>query len=79
MSTQQLVKELLALPLPQRIDVAQTLWESINNVSDADAAQEELEALEVAKRRRAELADGSVISRTHDEVMEAARRAIECE
>jgi putative addiction module component (TIGR02574 family) len=78
MSTQQLENELLALPLSQRIEIAQTLWQSITDTSDIEVAGEEREAIELAKRRAAELASGVVQGRPHDEVMKAARRAIEC-
>jgi putative addiction module component (TIGR02574 family) len=77
MSTQQLIDEILSLPLPERIDVAQTLWESINEAPHTDA--DEREAIEVAKRRKADLASGTVAGRSHEEVMIAARRAIGCE
>ena len=76
MSTQQLVDKLLALPLPQRIDVAQTLWESINGASGDEVNAADREAINVAKRRKAEPAAGTVAGRTHEEVMLAARRAI---
>lgn len=75
MSTQQLVDELLALPLPERIDVAQTLWESINDACGDELDAAEREAINLAKRRKAELDAGTVAGRSHEQVMLAARRA----
>jgi putative addiction module component (TIGR02574 family) len=76
MSEQQLTSEALALPLPQRVSLAQTLWESI------DATLPEIDedaALQEAIRRDQELSAGSAVGRTHEEVMQAARRSIGCD
>jgi len=75
MSTDQLLAEAMALPLPERLTLAQTLWQSIDaGLSDT----EEREAVEEAIRRDEELSSGAVVGRTHEEVMQAARRAIGC-
>ena len=75
MSTQQLTTEAMALPLSERVSLAQTLWQSI----DAGLADtEEREAVREAIRRDQELSSGAVVGRTHEEVMQAARRAIGC-
>ncbi len=75
MSTQQLTTEAMALPLSERVSLAQTLWESIDaGLTDAD----EGEAVREAIRRDQELSSGTVASRTHEEVMQTARRAIGC-
>lgn len=75
MSTQQLTNEAMALPLSDRVSLAQALWQSI----DADVADtDEREALREAIRRDDELSSGAVPGRTHEEVMQAARRALEC-
>jgi putative addiction module component (TIGR02574 family) len=76
MSTQQLTAEAMALPLPERVSLAQALWQSI----DAGLADtEEGDAVREAIRRDEELSSGAVAGRTHDEVMQAARRAIGCD
>ncbi len=75
MSTQQLTTQAMALPLPERVSLAQSLWQSIN-ISLADT--DEREAMCEVIRRDEELASGEVVARTHDEVMQAARRAIGC-
>ncbi|MBA3961173.1 MAG: addiction module protein [Chthoniobacterales bacterium] len=75
MSTQQLTSEAMALPLFERVSLAQTLWQSI----DAGLADtNERDAVGEAARRDQELSSGAVIARTHEEVMTAARRAIGC-
>jgi len=74
-STQQLTTEAMALPLSERVSLAQTLWQSI----DAGLADtEERDAVREAIRRDQELSSGAVVGRTHEEVMQAARRAIGC-
>jgi putative addiction module component (TIGR02574 family) len=75
MSAQELTSEAMALPLPERVSLAQALWESI------DAALAEVHedvALREAIRRDQELSSGSVVGRTHEEVLKAARRSIGC-
>ncbi len=65
----------MALPLSERVALAQTLWQSIDaGLADAD----EREAAREAARRDQELTSGTVAARTHEEVMQAAQRAIGC-
>ena len=74
MSTDQLTAEAMALPLAERVSLAQALWESI----DAGLANsDEAAAITEAVRRDAELSAGVATPRTHEEVMEAARQALE--
>ena len=74
MSTDQLTAEAMALPLAERVSLAQALWESINaGLPDND----ERTAIADAIRRDEELSSGKVTGRTHEEVMDAARRALE--
>jgi putative addiction module component (TIGR02574 family) len=76
MSTEQLLADAMALPLSERVSLAQALWESIDaGLPDAD----ERAAVGEAIRRDQELLSGHVTGRTHEEVMEAARRALECD
>ena len=71
MSTEQLIADAMALPLSERVSLAQALWESIDaGLQDTD----EHAALADAIRRDQELSSGQVAGRTHEEVMEAARR-----
>jgi hypothetical protein len=74
MSTKKLTADAIALPLPERVSLAQALWESIDvGLPDTD----EREALAEAIHRDKELSLGEVAGRTHEEVMQAARRALE--
>jgi putative addiction module component (TIGR02574 family) len=75
MSTQQLIAEAMALPLSERVALAQALWQSIDA---AGTGTEEHTAVADASRRDQELSSGKVAGRTHEEVMQAARRAIGC-
>jgi len=76
MSTQQLQQEAMALPLAERVSLAQVLWESIDiGLADTDQQAAIREALD----RDQELSSGEVSGRTHDQVMQAARRAIGCD
>jgi hypothetical protein len=75
MTTHQLAEQLLALPLADRVDLAQALWQSIDAGLEAGG---EREAIEQAARRDAELASGAASGRGHEEVMQAARRSIGC-
>ena len=75
MSTKELTAEAMALSLSERVALAQVLWQSI----DAGRAEtDERSALDDAKRRDRELTDGAVVGLSHDEAMQAARRAIGC-
>lgn len=57
MSTQQLTAEALALPMKERVSLAQALWESINaGLAEADEASAIAEAI----RRNDELFSGAV-------------------
>jgi len=75
MATQRLSEQVMALPLAERISLAEALWQSIGEELRASG---EHEAIEQATRRDAELTSGAVSGRTHEEVMQAARRAIGC-
>ena len=76
MSTQQLKQEAMALPLSERVSLAQALWDSIDaGLADTDQRA----AVCVAIRRDQELSLGAVVGRTHEEVMQAALRAIGCD
>lgn len=75
MSTQQLTTEAMALPLSERVSLAQALWQSIDaGLTDTD----EGEAVREAICRDQELSSGTVVGRTYEEVMQAARRSCLC-
>ena len=76
MTTEELIADAMALPLSERVSLAQALWESIDAgllESDQD------EAIREAIRRDEELLSGKVVGLTHEEVMEAARQALKCD
>lgn len=77
MSTKELAREAMALPLAERVALAQTLWQSIEVPVTGNVADEAKWAVEEASRRDAELSSGKVAGRTHAQVMQAARKAIE--
>jgi putative addiction module component (TIGR02574 family) len=77
MSGEQLTNEAMALPLAERVALAQTLWQSIDGGSEGKLTDEVSWALAEAKRRDAELSSGQAVGRTHEEVMRAARKALE--
>ncbi|MDX6385288.1 MAG: putative addiction module component [Blastocatellia bacterium] len=65
----------MALPLAERVSLAQALCESINA---GPPETNEGAAVNEAIQRDEELVSGKVAGRTHQEVMQAARRALEC-
>ena len=76
MSTEQIITDAMALPLSERVSLAQTLWESIDaELLDAD----ERSAVAEAVIRSEELSSGKVVGESQEEVMEAVRRALECD
>jgi len=76
MTTEQLIAGAMALPLAERISLAQALWESIDaGLADTD----ERSAVAEAIQRDEELSSGKVTGRTHEEVMQSARRALKCD
>lgn len=76
MTTEELIADAMALPIAERVSLAQALWESIDaGLPDTD----ESAAVKEAIQRDEELSSGKVAGRTHDEVMRAARRALECD
>ncbi len=77
MSTKELTREAMALPLAERVALAQSLWQSIEGPAAGQVANEVNWAVEEAVRRDAELSSGKVVGRTHAQVMQAARKAIE--
>lgn len=76
MSKEQLTEEAMALPLEERVSLAQSLWQSI---SDGLADIDQRDAIVEATHRDRELSSGTVVGRTHEEVMQAARRALGCD
>lgn len=78
MQTHEIVQQLMALPLTDRVVVAQELWQSIDEGLASGAGDEQREAIQVAMLRDEELNSGAAAGRTHEEVMGAVRRALGC-
>jgi putative addiction module component (TIGR02574 family) len=75
--SEDLTRQLLTLPLLDRVELAQALWQSIDDrFADDSFTSDEHEAITLALRRDADLASGQVSGRTHEQVMEAVRRAM---
>lgn len=66
----------MTLPLAERVALAQTLWQSIGEPSTPPGGDDEAAILDEADRRDGQLASGTVASRTHEQVISAARRAL---
>jgi putative addiction module component (TIGR02574 family) len=79
MSNEQLTSEALALPLQERVALAEALWQSIDENPETDLSIEERDAVSRALMRDADLASGAVPGRTHDQVMQAAHHIVECD
>ncbi|MSU50600.1 MAG: hypothetical protein EXS37_16190 [Opitutus sp.] len=75
MSTRKLTADALALPLAEKVSLAQALWESID--AGVPDALERASVREAVSRDR-ELSTGTVTGVSHEEAMKAARRAIGC-
>ena len=75
MSPEQITQGAIDLPLPERVSLAQRLWESIE-YGRADA--EEKSVIAEAVRRDDGLTAGVVVGREHGGVMRAARRRLGC-
>ena len=73
MTKTQLAKKALALPLSQRVKLAEALWESIEQTLPEDD-EDTRAALELTQRRAQELDSGKVRSLSHTELMERVRR-----
>jgi putative addiction module component (TIGR02574 family) len=66
MTTEELIADAMALPLAERVSLAQALWESIDaGLTDTD----ESAAVREAIQRDEELSSGKVTGRPHEEVI----------
>jgi putative addiction module component (TIGR02574 family) len=69
MTTEEIIADAMALPLTERVLLAQALWESIDaGLPDVD----ESAAVKEAIQRDEDLSSGRVAGSTHEEVMKAA-------
>ncbi|MDI6793386.1 MAG: addiction module protein [bacterium] len=75
----QITDWVLSLPVAERAFLAQKLWESLEEYEHTVTTDDEMETLIEAKRRDAELSENKVAGHSHEEVMEAAYKAIQCD
>ncbi len=78
MTTEQITQLILALPVGERVEIAQALWESLGDARPATDSQND-DAVGIAEQRDAELVSGQVVGRTHEEIIVAARRMLKCD
>lgn len=78
MTVAQLTNEVLALPLADRILLAERLWESVNSDPTREPDAEEDALLQEANRRLDEMKRGAVKTWSHDQVMANVTKAIQC-
>jgi putative addiction module component (TIGR02574 family) len=75
--SEDLTRQLMTLPLPERVDLAQALWESIDDQLGGESLDTvEADPVAAALNRDADLDSGRVVGRSHEQVMEAVRRAL---
>jgi putative addiction module component (TIGR02574 family) len=77
MTNRELTRKALELPLTERVELAQALWQSIDDEPGSRIPAEDRQTIELARERARDLATGKVKGRTHQQVMESARRALE--
>jgi putative addiction module component (TIGR02574 family) len=75
----ELTREALALPIGERILLAQELWASLEASKPGNNADDVEQALDLAVQRDAELSSDVVDGVSHAEVMARARKSLECE
>jgi hypothetical protein len=74
MSIEQIVAEALRLPVEQRAQVAESLWESLEDPSAAGAQIDDAAATALAIERDRQMETGEVTPVLHDEMMRRLRR-----
>jgi putative addiction module component (TIGR02574 family) len=73
MSTDQITAAALALPMSDRVQLAQALWVSIDrDIPESDA----IRAVEESAQRADELDSGAVKGKPHEDVMRELRRSL---
>ena len=73
---EQITQQALALAPPERDALARVLWKSLENGESSAAPDWDADYLAELRRRLDDVRSGRVECRTHEEVMEAARKAI---
>ena len=71
MSLDQIVAEAMRLPVAEKVQLAQSLWESLGDPYRTEEAEDE--ALKLALERDAELERGDITAVPHHEMMRRLR------
>jgi putative addiction module component (TIGR02574 family) len=79
MTMAQITNEALALPLHDRMQLAQCLWDSVNKESGPGLNAEEEAMFAEAERRDDEVERGVVQPVSHAEVMAALNKVVQCD
>jgi putative addiction module component (TIGR02574 family) len=74
MSIEQIASEALRLPPEQRAQLAESLWESLEDPFLAPANMSDEAALSLARQRDGEIEQGLVQPISHEELMSRLRR-----
>ena len=75
MSSDEVLQAAMTLPLAYRVTLAEALWASIDEgLPSTD--REDRDAIQQALRRDTELTSGQALGRSHEQVMDAARRVL---
>jgi hypothetical protein len=72
------LEQLLALPPATRMELAYALLDSVDEPTGGQPC-DDARSVEIALRRSAELSAGVNVGRSHEEIMDEARRIIECD
>jgi putative addiction module component (TIGR02574 family) len=75
----ELTNQALSLPVAERVELAQRLWESLPEIDGGDPPEEVAEALKLARQRDSEMERGNVQGIPHEQVMQNARHALGCD
>lgn len=75
MTTEELTQQALALPPAMRLEPAKTLLQSVDE-DEMNLEADEQAMIAEAHRRAAEMVANPSIGRTHEQVFDAARRAL---
>ncbi|NIO39738.1 MAG: hypothetical protein GTO41_05805 [Burkholderiales bacterium] len=78
-SLNDLASKLLSLPADQRAALAQQLWASVEGSTTCESTDIQTAAVSAAMRRDRQLSASNLEARVHEDVMDAARRALQCE
>ena len=72
----ELTGQALSLPIAKRAELAQCLWESLQDVDPPKCDESEADALKQASQRDQELENKTAVGQPHKSVIEAARKAL---